>query len=210
MPTHGFDTWDGIRDPPEALKPGINILGVTYFVDTNCIDDQSEAMQLLWRAWQEGWLGLQKADVVDTELHSASDIARERLTAASRPLPEAWGPAVVEHSRIGSSVLASDEDEERIKQVFAILFPGADLLTCRRNHIRDAMHVSTAIRYGAKGFVTKDSGILKRAAELAEFGSGFEILRPEDALELLQSAISAFRSHPRERRGESWAPAWLP
>jgi hypothetical protein len=89
---------------------------------------------------------------MDTEIAAAPDDKVHSLTEASAEYPEAVGPMVLGHSRLGFAVLGSEEDADRLDDVFAILFPNVNRIAARKNHIRDAMHVATAIRYGGFGF----------------------------------------------------------
>jgi hypothetical protein len=59
-------------------------------------------------------------------------------------------------------------------------------VTANRKHVRDAMHVWTAIRYGANAFVTPDGsggakGILERAETAKTECDGFCIYIPDQA-----------------------------
>jgi hypothetical protein len=71
--------------------------------------------------------------------------------------------------------------------VYRTLFPGSDRHDTSTNRarrkLRDAMHVATAIRYGATVFVTSDVRDLvsKSEAIAAAFG-GFRIMTPDAAL----------------------------
>lgn len=44
------------------------------------------------------------------------------------------------------------------------------------------MHVSTALKYGADGFVTHDKRVLKRQTTIRDMFDGFLLLSPGDAL----------------------------
>jgi hypothetical protein len=87
---------------------------------------------------------------MDTELADAPAEQLPRLTEAGAAYPEALGPMV--------SVRGSQEDSDRLGEIFAILFPGANRATCRDNRIRDAIRVATSIRYGGYGFITRATG----------------------------------------------------
>ena len=51
---------------------------------------------------------------------------RRMLLDESAQHPESLGPLIIGHSRIDHSVIASDEDDERLDRVYKILFPGSD------------------------------------------------------------------------------------
>jgi hypothetical protein len=139
-----------------------NITALTLYVDTNIVDAMDDAALSLRRLRDEGWISLQRTDTMDTELAAAPEEKRAQLTEASASYPEAFGPMVWGQSRWDSSVFGSSEDQARLDTVFAILFPGADRMSTRGNNVRDAMHISTAIRYGAFGFVTRDRKLLNK------------------------------------------------
>jgi len=115
---------------------------------------------------------------------------------------------VLGHSWLGSSVLGDAEDEHRLKQVFSILFPGVQWEKARDNHIHDAMHVATAIRYGGHGFVTREKTLLNKHEAIAAAFQNFRIWLPEQALQEAMSRIASIRElHRREpERGE--LPSW--
>lgn len=171
--------------PPEH----VNRLGVRFYFDNNFVTDDSLAAAALRRYHDEGWIDLWRTDTLDTELADAKD--SERLMNESSRYVESLGPAVWGHSRWGHSVFASEEDAKRIDHVFAILFPGSDrhdLSTGRaRRKLRDAMHVATAIRYGANGFITRDKRDLVRKSDaIAGAFNGFRIMTPERALAFVE------------------------
>lgn len=114
-----------------------------------------------------------------------------------------WG-----QSRWDSSVWGSEEDRDRLDDVFAILFPNADRATARNNHIRDAMHVSTAIRYGGFGFITRERRLLNKAAPIAERFHGFCMSSPEDTLAEAAARIRGMRELHRREPHRSTLPTW--
>jgi len=128
-----------------AVSPPYNITGLTLYIDTHILDAEEDASVRLRRLRQEGWIELQRTDVMDTEIAAAPDDKWPSLTEASAEYPEALGPMVVGHSRVGFAVVGSEEDVDRLDGVFAVLFPNVNRATSRKNHIRDAMHIATAI-----------------------------------------------------------------
>lgn len=126
---------------------------------------------------------------MDTELSDAADPAD--LFAASADYVESFGPAVFDHSRFDHAVFFGDDDETRLDRVYSILFPGSDRRDSyagrARRKIRDAMHIATAIRYGANGFVTQDKNdLVSKSDAIAEAFNGFRILTPESALAFIE------------------------
>ncbi|MFF2520225.1 hypothetical protein [Streptomyces sp. NPDC058086] len=131
-----------------------------------------------------------------------------QLTEASAGYPEALGPMVWGQSRWDSSVWGTEEDHARLRDVFAILFPNVDRATARDNHIRDAMHVSTAIRYGGFGFVTRERRLLNKADRIAERFHGFRMWPPEDALTEATARIRGIRELHRLEPHRGTLPTW--
>jgi hypothetical protein len=178
------------EDPDYLPTDSLERLGVRFYFDTNFVDDESAAAKRLRELHREGWIGLLRTDTVDTELETASDAdKRASLLAASSRYIESLGPVVLDHSRLNFSVLGSDVDEERLDRIYRILFPDSDrsdTSTGRsRRKVRDAMHLATALRYGAGasgGFITRDEDILAKAGVLATAFNDFRVYTPERAL----------------------------
>lgn len=168
-----------------------NRLGLIFYVDTNFVGDNSDACERLRQLHKDGWIALQRTDDVDTELGDAKDLEkRRRLLDESAEYSEAFGPVIADHSRIGHSVFGNEDDEARLDRVYKILFPDSDradtTVNRARHKLHDAMHLATAIRYGATsngGFVTRDErDILRKRGALAEAFHGFRVFLPEEAL----------------------------
>ncbi|WP_340375933.1 hypothetical protein U5640_12700 [Streptomyces sp. SS7] len=185
-----------------------NLTALLLFIDTHIIDAVDEASVCLRHLRDEGWINLQRTDALDTELADAPPEKWAQLTEASAAYPEALGPMVWGQSRWDSSVWGTEEDHTRLHDVFAILFPNVERATARDNHVRDAMHVSTAIRYGGFGFVTRERRLLNKADRIAERFHGFRMWPPEDALTEAAVRIRGLRElHHREpHRGT--LPMW--
>lgn len=178
------------EDPDYLPTHALERLGVRFYFDTNFVGDDSAAAKRLRELHREGWIGLLRTDTVDTELDAASDPdKRAALLEASSEFIESLGPVVLDHSRLDFSVLGSDEDEARLDRVYRILFPDSDRSDTSagrsRRKMRDAMHVATALRYGAGmngGFITRDEDIVSKAAHLAAAFNDFRVFTPEQAL----------------------------
>ncbi len=176
---------------------------LSFVIDTNTVDDMSLEMVRLRDRHTSGWINLTRTDTMDTELGGTSDEEkRERLLAQSRPYVEHFGPIVIDHSRLDFCVVGSSEDEERLGQVFGILFPGVDPRAARRQHTRDAMHIATAIRYAATAFVSKDEDLLKRDAGIRAAFDNFRILSPAAALDLAERQVAKVEEHARRMAEE--------
>lgn len=137
--------WATADEPPNSIKPELALTGLSYYVDTNFIGDDSAAAFDLRRARHEGWVRLQRTDTVGTELSEAPTGRRAALEAQAEPLVESLGPWVIGHSRIGHTVISSEGDTERLKRVATILKPGVEgWQALGSNDRRDSMHVATA------------------------------------------------------------------
>lgn len=187
-----------------------NLALLHLYIDTNIIDAADDASVYLRRLWRERWIYLQKTDVMDTELASAPDDRRDRLAKASAPYPEALGAFVLNHSRLNYAVLGSGEDERRLADVFGLLFPNVDRSAARSNHHRDAMHIATAIRYGADGFVTRERRLLNKAERVAGFYNGFVIYSPEEAVGRALELIARRRKLHELEPNRGPLPEWPP
>jgi hypothetical protein len=166
----------------------MSVLGLRFVIDTHLIDNESVDMAALWRLHESRMIQLLRTDVMDTELSQAKDKEqRERLLALSAALPEQLGVLVLDHSRLDHAVLGCDEDAAQWDKVWNVLSPGRDRASADRRHVRDAMNVWTAMRYGANAFVTldgsgKDKGILDRAQAVRAAFNDFALMTPAQAL----------------------------
>lgn len=173
--------------------------GLAWFLDTNVIDDPDA--EELRRLRDAGWISLQAADTLLVEVVDASDPdKRAELIARTEALPMAYGPLLLGHSMLGRTVLGSKADHSRIDAVYQALWerPGKKTKPLKesksaRRRTRDALHVATAIRYGASGFVTRDGPLLKRAAAVAARFDRFPILSVEAATERSHEAVLRVR-----------------
>lgn len=131
---------------------------------------------------------LAKTDVVDTELDPKKNVMVGNLFLASIKYLELIGPVVLEHSRLDHSVLASDEDVERLDRVKEIIGIRQISERSAKHDLRDAMHIATAIRYGYNGFITGDKRLVKRNNQfVSDFG--FRIMNVESAVVHVKNLI---------------------
>lgn len=160
--------------------------GLRFVLDTNAVGNPDPAttadLAELHKLFQEGLIDLTRTDTMDTELASASDEKREDLLAASGQYVEHLGPMVIGHSRLDHAVLGNDDDARRIDKVYAILRPNGDRSAANPHDVRDAMHIATAIRYGAGFFVTSDKKVLAKRDDLRQAFDWFTVLGPAEAL----------------------------
>lgn len=185
-----------------------NLTGLTLFIDTHIIDATDEAPVRLRRLHTEGWIELRRTDVMDTELANAPADKRSPLNEASAVYEEELGPGVWGNSRWGHAVWASDDDAARLDDAYTILFPKANRATATHNHLRDAMHVASAIRSGAFGFITRDRRVLSKSERIAERFRGFRLWTPEQGLDEVLARIRSLRElHSREPH-HGTLPCW--
>lgn len=203
--------WDGQSDPAPSLKTELSLTNITLYFDVHVLDATDDATRVLRRAREEGWIRLQKSDVMDTELMQAKDAeVRRQLINDSSLYPEALGPLIVGHSRLGHTITGGQEDDERLDRVLSILYPRIQRATVRRQHVRDAMHIATAIRYCGTGFVTRDRRLLGKAPSIAETFDGFRLLTPEEAAALVLEAIRGVVAAHIVIGSPRWIPSWIP
>ncbi|MGW8766846.1 hypothetical protein ACWGN5_30595 [Streptomyces sp. NPDC055815] len=186
-----------------------NLAALVLYIDTHILDAVDDDVAALKRLWQEGWISLVRADVMDTELGDAKDPAlHASLTEASAVYPESFGVFVLDHSRLDSAVLGSSQDVSSMDLLWSLLKPGVDRQAARKNHTRDVMHVHTAIRYGGHAFVTNDRQMRKKSDSVAAEFAGFRILSPGEALQEAVARVRGVRAlHAAEpSRGE--LPPW--
>jgi hypothetical protein len=205
----GGAMWDRVSEPDRRLKPEISVTGLCLYFDTNVIRDQSEAVRLLWRCRQEGWVRIQRTDVMDTELETARSDKRNWLLEESGLLAESLGALVLDNSRVDSAVIGTDRDRADFRDAFSILHPNLAVADACDNDIRDAMHVCGAARYGADFFVTRDKGILRKSGQLLErFAASAG--DPETVLVAVGKTISDFLKARAITGRPAWVPVWKP
>lgn len=150
------------------------------FIDTNCLNENQDDPNLneLEKLESENKLSIERADVMDTEMLEGK--FEKGLTKSSKYL-EAFGPAVFDHSRWNHSVFASDQDAINFTQIIFCLFGKRKREEYRKQQIRDAMHLTTAAKYGANYFLTKDKKILAKSQQLKQL-TGVTVCSPKDCL----------------------------
>lgn len=162
--------------------------GLRWHLDSNAVDDAR--IEPLVRCAELGWVRLSVGDQAHAE-----PMKNPAVYARLLPHPERFdvmfGGAIPDHSRLDMSTLESDQDAERFDLVFATLWPQRNREADGRgetreggNRFRDAMHVDTAIRYGASGLVTQDEPMWAADARFRETFSGFRIVSIDEAIEI--------------------------
>lgn len=200
--------WDGESEPDDRLKPEVNAARVYSFVDTNVIGSPQQSVDFLMRCRREGWIRLERTDVIETEYENLpAELDFKRELAAE--LAEVLTPFVIGHSRLESAVLGSEEDRSRFLTAFRILHPGADISTTRKNNIRDAMTVSGSARYGGEYLVTNDGRVLAKSDALYRALS-IRCLHPEAMAEVVLQAIHRTVRNQPLTGSPRWLPGWRP
>jgi hypothetical protein len=183
-----------------------NVSGRHFVLDTHIIDDPSEAAIRLRQLGADGLVYLSRTDTMDTELLGATPDKQPVLLELSGRFVEHLGPFVLDHSLFDHAVLGGDEDEARLRQVFEILFPHSEWDSVGRQHVRDAMHIATAIRYGADGFVTNERRLLRAKRTIQDAFNGFLLVDPAGAVTIVDRlttrALHRLASSPS---GRPWA-----
>lgn len=200
--------WDGISEPPDRLKPEVNAASVTVFIDTNIVGEPLPSIEFLWRCRQEGWVRLQRTDVIGTEhLTLPPELGYKRDIAEE--LAESLTPFVLGHSRLDSSVLGGEDDRQRLMAAFRILHPKANLAATRKNNVRDAMTVAGSARYGADYLMTLDKGVLKKSDALHD-ALAIRCLHPDAMADVVVEAINRTVRNQPLTGWPRWLPAWRP
>lgn len=217
----GSDAVPQAQEPQPGAKflRGQNIVGVQYYIDSNVVIDSlyrareyPESVELL-RFWREGWIGLARTDVMDTERTDGQDeqTVATRL-AETADIPEAFGAAVWGHFRWDAAVYGTGEDEERLHAVFTVLFPDTAWDRATKNEKRDAMHIATSIRYGGYAFVTRDALLVAKddAIQALPGSGGMRVWTPAQALTETASRVAATRRLHSLQPSRGPLPAWPP
>ena len=131
---------------------------------------------------------LAKTDVVDTELDpEKNEMVGDHFIASIRLL-ELHGPLVLGHSRLDHSLLASEEDVQRLDRIKEIVGIRTSRERNASHDLRDAMHIATSIRYGYDGFVTGEKRLINRNDRfLSEYG--FRIMNIGSAVAYVRNLI---------------------
>lgn len=167
--------------------------GLTFVIDSNVVDDLSPSALELRSLHRDAWINLTRTDTLDTELDTAPSSRRDDLLRASSEYVEHAGPAVWGESRWGHAVWAAPEDTARLDKVAAVLYPGLQRHQVTSNNLRDCMHVATAVRYGAHGFITNDRRLLNKATAMRAAFNDFVLCNPEAALTIAKRFVERAR-----------------
>jgi len=154
-------------------------IGYLIVLDTNCINarQKDSSMNELEQLADEGRIDIETTDTSLNEL--GGDYPKGEKKAGKYIF--SMGSMVLGHSKFGTSVLGSKEDDDRLGELLDIFFEHKHRWNYSDQEMGDAMQISTAIRYGAKFFVTRDRKLLYRSDEVK---NKFEIIiaNPESCL----------------------------
>lgn len=186
----------------------MNLTALTLYIDTNVLDASDAASAFLRQLDNTGWIHLQRTDTMDTELAAAPADKLPALLNASAAYPEAAGPIVLDQSGRDNLVWVTPDDEARLVRVDLILHGKITAKDARSNNWRDTMHVATAIKYAAFGFVTHDRRILSKAERIADEFSDFRLVSPTGALALARPRLASLRRLHELEASRGALPGW--
>ncbi|HVZ12291.1 MAG TPA: hypothetical protein VG965_04650 [Patescibacteria group bacterium] len=172
---------------------------ISVYIDTNCINARQDntAINELEKLYHDDMLLIEKSDTLDTELSHGSGYPKGQKK--SLDYIESYGPAVVGLSRVGSSIVGSEEDDKRLSKVLEILWGKKIRSAYSMQDMGDAMHITTAARYGGNYFVTNEKRLLKKSKEIKdEFG--IEVCTPEDCLDKVLKRIKVLEENGHDPR----------
>lgn len=199
-------------------RPTRNLTGLRWSIDTNIII--LNECENLYRLYELGWISLETPDTVEFELSKIDDpqIRAKRFEQrANFAMP--LGPAVLDQSRLGLSVMGSKEDESRLKNIHGLIWGSStcdlDFSACftstkSQHRLRDSMIVSTSIRYGISALITRDDKLLASSPRLKE-NYEFAVISPEYALSIAEAEVQRTRKVAHQLKDSRWyqdLPNW--
>lgn len=173
-----------------------NRTGLVLIIDNHIVDGMTDGERQLKAFHGDGWIDLILTDVTKTEWLDTEPSRRATLVELSVNYAEYYGPMVLGDSRIEASVIGSSQDDDRLRKVFDLLFPGTTMEVTRKQNRRDAMNIATAIRYGAHGFVTRDKKLLQ-VAKVRAIGDAFNsflVMSPDRACVIVRRQVSRWNA----------------
>lgn len=172
---------------------------ISVYIDTNCINarQNSSALNELEKLYEEGLILIEKTDTLDTELARGTGYPQGQKKSMN--YIESYGPVVLGYSRIGSSILGSDEDDKRFSKILEILWGKKIRSMYTSSEIGDAMHIATAARYGGTYFITNENRLLIKSQEIKN-ELNIEICRPEDCIERIKKRIKILEDNGYDPR----------
>lgn len=162
-----------------------------YVLDTCIVIDfasSSQEFQKLRALYSQRRLMLAKTDVVNTERSVSGHQPDGVEFLSGMDLLEIHGPAVLGHSRLGHSVHAGTEDQERLLKIQTILTAGRRSNRAIEHDLRDAMHLAAAIRYRYDGMITSEKRLLRIDAVLKR-EYGFHVATVAEVVTLIEQRM---------------------
>src|SRR4030043_2027128 len=170
---------------------------ISVYIDTNCINARQKdpSLNQLEELYEQEKILIEKTDVLDTELQENKGYPLGQRK--SMQYVESFGPGVVDHSRVGSSIVGDADDDIRLTRVLTLLWGQKRRNEYTKEEIRDAMHISTAVRYGGTYFVTTEKGLLKKA-EVVGKEFGIKLRDPERGLHEVGQRLKILEAAKRD------------
>lgn len=166
---------------------------IGVYIDTNCINarQKDDSLNELEKLHEVGKIQIEKTSVLDTELQEGKGYPLG-LNKSDRYI-ESYEVAVLDHSRLGHSVVGGNNDEKMFSRILEILWGKKHRTRYSKSEIRDAMHLFTAIRYGGSYFITLERDLLIKA-ELLQKEFGIKTRSPKDCLKEVKERLSLLES----------------
>lgn len=182
-------------DDPEGVPlEHVGRLEVDYAVDTTFLADASPAALRLRDLRDEGWIRLVRTDLFGSPSIDARVVVRGELEAAAVPYLEQRGRMPPRHRRIDGLDVEEDDPEQRLAEVLEALFPSSRGTVDRTaEDVRAAVPVTTAIRYGMVGFLTRDPRLAQASERVQERFDEFTIGDPESVLDYVEQRLYGWR-----------------
>jgi predicted nucleic acid-binding protein len=162
---------------------------ITIYLDTNCINANQviPAVNELEKLYEQGKIDIEKTDTLDTELQGNPHGNAKRLQKSLNYI-ESYGPAVFGHSRWDYSVFGSQTDAQKLDRMLEMLWGKKGRSQYSKQQIRDAMHISTAARYGGNYFITNDKELLNKSKEIKQ-NDQIIVCSPENCLNSVKKTL---------------------
>lgn len=162
---------------------------ITIYIDTNCINSKQkiEALNELEKLHEEE-ITIEKTSVLDTELLENPTHNADRLKKSDNYI-ESYESGNWDNSRWDHAVWAFDKDEKDLTRLLDILWGRKVRSAYTRQEMRDAIHISTAARYGGTYFVTQEKALLNKA-EVIEKEFTIKIASPNDCLTAVEKRLA--------------------
>lgn len=122
---------------------------ILIYIDTNCINSKKkiEPLNELEKLHEEEKIMIEKTSVLDTELQENSAYNAQRLKK-SQGYIESYEAGNWDNSRWDHALWATDQDDKDLTRILDILWGRKVRTAYTKQEMRDAIHISTAARYG--------------------------------------------------------------